>query len=145
MARPPAGILESLAAEGLSGNQALGAIRSAGFTYGNEAFFSEWGRVLSSVASADLEAGATLGTIPTFGEMTPAPVNLSASFLQKVVLTLRDATSGQTITRLVSIATDQLLSREDAIDFATDMFQAHAEDYGVQITGGAYAVTQYRP
>lgn len=145
MARPPAGILESLAAEGLSGAEALGALREAGFTYGNEAFYSEWGRVLAGVASADLEAGAGLGQVPTFGEMAPAPVNLSASFLQKVVLTLRDATSGQTITRLVSIATDQLLSREDAIDFATDMFAAHAEDYGVQIMGGAYAVTQYRP
>lgn len=145
MARPPAGIIETLAAEGLSGAQALTAIREAGFTFSNEAFYQTWGRTLASAAAQDLEAGAELGTMPTFGEMAPAPVELSSDFLQKVVLTLRDQNTGETITRLVSISTDTLLTRQDAIDFAIDLFQAHADDYGVDITGGAYMVTQYRP
>lgn len=135
--------MEQLAAEGVSGADALRQLRAAGFSYSNEAFYQTWGRVLASAANLDLAAGGALESMPTFGEMTPAPTSLSGNYLQKVILTLRDTTTGETITRLVSIATDDLLTRADAIDFATDLFQAHAESYGVQIMGGTYAVTQY--
>lgn len=137
-------MIEALAAEGVSGAAALEQLRQAGFTFGNEAFYQTWGQALAGAAAADLEAGAHISAIPTFGEMAPSPVQLSADFLQKVVLTMRDRLTGETITRLVSISTDTLLTRADAIDFAIDLFQAHADDYGVDIQGGSYALTEYR-
>lgn len=144
MARPPAQFLSQLAAEGKSGAQALGQLREAGFTFGDQAFYQAWGRAVASTYQDALEAGAGLEHLPTFGEMGPAPVQLSAQYLQKVVLQMTDQETGATITRIVSISTDELLTRADAIDFALDLFQQHADRYGVDLTGGSYAGTQYR-
>lgn len=144
MARPGPGILEALAAEGRTGSDALQTIREAGFTYADSAFWSDWGRALATSYQADLEAGSSLTALPTFGEMSAAATDLSATFLQKVLLAMRDQETGELITQVVSISTDQLMSRADAIAYAQDMFAQNADRYGVTIEGGSYAVTQYR-
>ena len=143
MARPPSQFLTQLAAEGFSGAGALRQLRESGYTFGDQAFYQAWGQSLADVYRSDLEAGGGLEQLPTFGEMGPAPVQLSAQYLQKVVLSMVDQETGAAITRIVSISTDELMTRQDAIDFALDMFQQHADRYGVDLTGGTYVATQY--
>lgn len=133
--------LKSAIKEGLSANEAFRqstrteiGIRRADFL---DLFKQLKGEIQAGVTAIDRPGDRR----PFAREIFVMETEIATGFMQHIDVWVRDRETGDIYPRPFSIATDELLTHDDAIETALEQFGVHAEKYGETILGATYRST----
>jgi hypothetical protein len=97
--------------------------------------------VREAVAAGNDEPTKPLNARPHANEITAMPTVRGEGYLQNVTVYVRDRVTGIVRARPFSVATDDLMTRADAIDTALANFQHNADGYEETVLGAVYRST----
>lgn len=132
----PAGLLLNALSEGLSATKALSNFREAGGSIRTQTWYKLAGEVRAAVANRDVVTGLDPTLLPRDEHFTPWSAGSEGQFLYQVEVPYRDVESGEVFRAPYSVITNRVLSPQDAIDEALDVYADNAEKYGQKILGG---------
>ncbi|SRR5579872_4327122 len=92
-------------------------------------------------ANAGDEAFRPLGSVPTATEMTDWPTKSASGIQQRVLLVIRDRTTGVQSTTYYSVNSQNGVTREEAIAQAIQAADANNERYKSDVIGAAHMST----
>lgn len=113
--------------EGESATGALRAFREAGGSIRTQTWYRLYGQAQLEGVMSGKEAAAPLNRVPTAGEIQPATVPRARGYMQRVTIFGRDD-QGNIISRDVSLRTNRLVSRQNAVNKALALVQAGMDD-----------------
>lgn len=113
--------------EGRNATDALRLFREAGGRVRTETWYRFYGQAQLEGTLASREFGAALNRIPTADEIATATAPRARGFMQRVTVYGR-GDEGEIIARDVSLRTDRLVSRQNAIAKAMALVQSGMED-----------------
>lgn len=135
--------------EGLSANKALAAFREAGGHIGRQAWLRLYSQVDRVIESRKSEATAPLDSIPGSEHVRTMPSQTATGYMQVVDVRYRVKGTSVIASRAYSVRSDSLITRQEAVNQALDVFNAqeNAESYEDMVTLGAFYVgtVQFTP
>lgn len=93
------------------------------------------------VDKSEAEAFRDIRRIPTASEIAQWPTRFRSGFLQNVVVTTRDKSTGQITAKTLSIKSEQPITREAAIAKAVSLASENSENYNQEIVGAVHVAT----
>lgn len=122
----PRASVQAAIREGANASDALRAYRAAGGSVRTQTWYRLYGQVQLEGVMAGREAGASLRARPTAGEIQQATSVRARGYMQRVTVLGRDS-EGNIISRETSFRSDNLVSRQNAINKALALVQAGIE------------------
>lgn len=138
---------------GLTANAGLRIAQEQGFGVRRATWLQAVAQIRTNSALRAASAEALLVGTPGAGDIGVLPTNQATGYVQYVSIAVRDKQTGLLRWRDQSIRTDELMSREAAIDFVTsryrnaiDMSKVTTARWGTDpnevVEGGIYVATQ---
>lgn len=125
----------------LSGRAGLAAYRAGGGKVSDSTWYKMVGIIRDNASRGVLEPTKPLNQKPQPADIGVMPVKAQTGYLQNVSVIMRDKVTGITRVRPYSIATDELITRADAVDTAIEVFQRNAFGYEETVMGAVYSGT----
>jgi hypothetical protein len=115
--------------EGLSGRAMLSAIRESGAAIRDSSFYQLVGEVRASQAMAESWSQAPLDQIPSSELVQEWHGGATDKYLSRVYMYVRTSEAGEFAIerRGISILTNELISPEDALSMAQDLYDENAD------------------
>lgn len=126
---------------GLSANQALRELRAAGQGIRRQDWLSLYRQLDDTLKSRATGIDRPGGRRPYQREILVMSTATATGYLQYVDVWVKNRSTGEISARPYGIATDDLMTHDDAIETAVDRMQAFADDYDEVILGGTYLTT----
>ena len=143
----PRGLLTTLVESGANATKTLTEFREAGGKIRTQTWYLLWGEVQNEQALASVELGKPLNTIPQTGEILPMTTRRATGYMQTVTVFTRD-NNGRASTRIISMKTKELLTREGALRQAENIMEnaiteggRESNSVGTVILGSMYSGT----
>ena len=127
--------------QGLSGRAGLAAFRQGGGKVTDATWYKMVGIIRDNAAKGILEPTKPLNQRPQPADIGVMPTKAQTGYLQNVSVIMRDKVTGITRVRPYSVATDELITRADAVDTALEVFQRNAFGYEETVMGAVYSGT----
>lgn len=130
---------------GLSATAALREFRAAGGRISDRTWYSGYAMVAQGVASRSDAITSNLDAIPDAGSIDPFPSRGATGYIQQINIQYRLVGSPEPIDRAFSIRGSDLLTKQDAIEEALNIFSGSVADgtYEDQVVLGATYVGTY--
>lgn len=115
--------------EGMSGRAMLAAIRESGSAVRDSSFYQLVGEVRASQAMAEAWGTAPLDQIPTSDLVQEWHGGATDKYLSRVYMYVRTSEGGEFAIerRGISLLTNELISPEDALSMAQDLYDENAD------------------
>lgn len=122
----PKGLVQRALREGVGATDALRVFRDAGGRIRTQSWYRLYSQAQLEGVMSGREAGANLRSRPTSGEIQTATSRRATGYMQRVTVMGRDA-GGNIISREVSFRSNNLVSRQNAINKALALVQGGIE------------------
>lgn len=120
----PRWVAQTAIREGRSATDALNIFRAGGGKVRTQTWYRLYGQAQLEGIMGAAEIERPMHLRPTTEDIQPMSTRRSAGFMQRVVVMGRDS-SGLVISKDVSIRTDRLMSRRNAVNRAVELLTTH--------------------
>jgi len=127
--------------QGANATQFYQALRAAGEAPRQSEAYALFKHAAAIHESAGEEAFRPLSSIPTANEMTDWPTKSATGVQQRVLLVIRDRTTGLQTTTYYSVHSDNGVTREQAVAEAVAAADANNERYKSDVIGAVHMST----
>ncbi len=131
--------------QGLSANAGYRAFQAAGGHLARSTWLQTFSEVRRSLSDSLDEAGRPLSRRPQSNEVTTISTKYSQRFIQQVDVYVRNRDTGEIESKPISITTDSLITRgqaiREALTIAEDGVTGSPDRFNEQILGGTYTGT----
>ena len=126
------------ASQGLSGNQVISALREGGLGIRRQQFYRLWGTAQAIAREAGLEPTRPLSESPNLTQVPPVATRQAEGYLHTVRLVYRERMTGNQRVVYHNTKSDQLLTRQEAIDQAIAAYEGHSEEYETDLLAAVH-------
>jgi hypothetical protein len=133
---------------GLTANQTLRELRTAGHGIRRETFLRLWGEVAAGRANRSEEASRPLNAVPTGNELRTLTTRQATGVMQMVEVYLKDKQTGLVIPKNFSVTSPRGVPRGDVVNAAVELYSQDDSRYPTTLLAavhvGSYRLTPER-
>ena len=139
---PNRAFIQEALREGRSATAALSAYRASGGRVRTQSFYRAWGEAERALGRSGAEAAANLGARPGAGNIEEVRTTHARGYGHVVQVVGVNPKTGEAATTTVTIRSDTLLERREAVAMAVGRVEEDQERYELRPVGGIYTGTE---